>query len=316
MRWLEVSLTASAEAAEAVADVLARFASAGTAITGEAQTAGAPLTVRAYLPEPAASAYVQQQVREAIWHLSQISPLPEPAFQWIDGEDWAESWKDHFHPVAVGRRLIIVPAWMQANDPVRRPLFLEPGMAFGTGAHPSTRLCLAALEDLIQPEDVVVDVGCGSGILSVAAVLYGAGHVLACDLDEQAIAATLRSAELNGVASRLEVFQGSLPEAAARLAGRRPADVLAANILAPVLSHLLAGGLARLVRPGGSLVLSGILLDQRHIVDQPAIAAGLNFEAESCEGDWLALTYRRGASSRPGAAQGLLLPVEKETPPR
>ena len=293
MRWLEISLATSAENAEAVADVLARFVSGGTAITGETQTAGAPLTVRAYLPEAAASASAQQQVRQAIWHLSQISPLPEPTFQWIDGEDWAESWKASFHPLAIGQRLLILPPWIPQTDRSRMPLVLDPGMAFGTGAHPSTRMCLEALENLVQPGDLVVDLGCGSGILDVAAVLFGASHVLACDIDEHAIAATLRGAELNAVASQIEVFRGSWPEAAARLADRRPADILVANILAPILRRMLGEGLADLVGPAGWIVLAGILEEQRDELDAAARQAGLTLEAEARDGVWVTLTYRK-----------------------
>jgi len=293
VRWLEISLATSAENAEAVADVLAHFVSGGTAITGETQTAGAPLTVRAYLPEAAASASAQQQVRQAIWHLSQISPLPEPTFQWIDGEDWAESWKASFHPLAIGQRLLILPPWIPQTDRSRMPLVLDPGMAFGTGAHPSTRMCLEALENLVQPGDLVVDLGCGSGILDVAAVLFGASHVLACDIDEHAIAATLRGAELNAVASQIEVFRGSWPEAAARLADRRPADILVANILAPILRRMLGEGLADLVGPAGWIVLAGILEEQRDELDAAARQAGLTLEAEARDGVWVTLTYRK-----------------------
>ena len=297
MKWLEISLATSAENAEAVADVLARFASAGTAITGETQTPGAPFTVRAYLPESAASASVQQQVREAIWHLSQIAALPEPSFRLIEEEDWAESWKANFHPLAIGRRLLVLPPWVLQTDPTRMPLVIDPGMAFGTGAHPSTRHSMEALEERVQPEDLVVDVGCGSGILSVAAVLFGAGHVLACDIDEHAIVATLRSAEFNGVASQIEVFRGSWPEAAARLADRRPADVLVANILAPILDRMLGEGLADLVGPAGWIVLAGILEEQRDGLDATARQAGLTLEAEAREADWVTLTYRKPTES-------------------
>jgi len=293
VKWLEISLATSAENAEAVADVLARFASAGTAITGETQTPGAPFTVLAYLPEPAASAFVQQQVREAIWHLSQIAALPEPSFRLIEEEDWAESWKANFHPLAIGRRLLVLPPWVAPMDAARIPLVLDPGMAFGTGAHPSTRMCLEALENLVRPGDLVVDLGCGSGILSVAAVLFGAGHVLACDIDNEAVAATRRSAELNRVDSRLEVFQGSLPETAARLAGRRPADLAVANILAETLRELLREGLAGLVRDEGRLVLSGILADLEGGVEEVAVAVGLTLEQESFEQGWSTLTFRK-----------------------
>ncbi len=139
--------------------------------------------------------------------------------------------------------------------------------------------------------------GCGSGILSVAAVLFGAGHVLACDIDEHAIAATLRGAELNGVAAQIEVFRGSWPEAAARLADRRPADIVVANILAPILCRMLGEGLADLVGPAGWIVLAGILEEQRDGLDAAARQAGLTLEAEARDGDWVTLTYRKPSES-------------------
>jgi ribosomal protein L11 methyltransferase len=286
-------LATSAENAEAVADVLARFASGGTAISGETDTAGATLTVCGYLPEPAASEAVQDRVREAIWHLSQISPLPEPTFRWIEAEDWSESWKANFRPLAIGRRLLVLPPWIEQADPERLSLVLDPGMAFGTGAHPSTRMCLEALENLVRTQDVVVDLGCGSGILSVAAALLGAGTVLACDIDTEAIAATTQAAERNGVASQIEVFQGSLPEAAARLADHRPADIVVANILAPILARLLGEGMAHLARPGGWIILAGVLQEQRNDLDASARSAGLEFEAEAVDGIWVTMTYRK-----------------------
>jgi len=298
VKWLEVSLPASAEAAEAVADVLAGFAPNGTAISGELQPE-APLTVQAFLPAETATEDVRQRIREAIWHLSQIVALPEPSFRLIEEEDWAESWKVNFRPLAIGRRLLVLPPWIAPSDPTRLRLVLDPGMAFGTGAHPTTRMCLVALENLVQPGDFVIDLGCGSGILSVASLLLGAGRVWACDIEEEAVAATRRSADLNRVASHVEIFRGSLPEAAARLAGRPAADLVVANILAATLQSLLREGLAGLVRDQGRLVLSGILAGLEGGVDEEAAAAGLMLEQKTFEQDWCTLTYLHRASSRP-----------------
>lgn len=298
MKWLEVTLATSAENAEAVADVLARYALGGTAISGQTDRPDLPLTVRAYLSDDMATPTVQESIRQAIWHLSQISALPEPAFRWVEGEDWAESWKRHFQPMAVGRRVIVVPAWMRPQTTDRIPIYLDPGMAFGTGAHPSTRLCLQALEEAVRPGDRVIDVGCGSGILGIAAALFGAAQVVGCDTDEHAVAASRRCAELNRVEDRVEILPGRWQAVADRRAEGPPADVLVANILAPVLAELLGQGMAGLVRPGGRVILSGILLDQRDQVDRAAADAGLSPEPASFEQDWCALVYRRE-----GAAQ-------------
>jgi len=299
VRWLEVLLAVSTELAEAVADVLARFAPNGVAMSYETGAgAGGLVEVRAYLPEEAADAATQQRVRESLWHLSQIQPVPEPTFRWIEDEDWSEAWKSNYRPLAVGRRLLIVPAWLASETADRIPVFLDPGMAFGTGAHPTTRLCLAALEDALHPGDLVVDIGCGSGILSIAAVLLGADRVLACDIDQDALAATERGAERNGVRHAIEVFPGSLEQVLERLQGSRAADVLVANILAPVLEAMLGAGASDAVRQGGILILSGILAEQSAGVRAAAERAGLSLLAEESEGDWRALKLRKGNAAR------------------
>jgi ribosomal protein L11 methyltransferase len=294
VRWLEVSLAVSTELAEAVADILARFAPQGVAMSYEAgATPGSLVVVRAYLPEAAADASERRRLEESLWHLSQIQPLPEPSTRWIE-EDWAEAWKANYRPLAVGSRLLIVPAWLKGEDPDRIPLYLDPGMAFGTGAHPTTRLCLVALEAALTPGDLVVDLGCGSGILGVAAALLGAGQVLACDIDADALAATERSAERNGVRRTIEIIPGSLAQVEERLrAARRAADIVVANILAPVLQEMLATGLAETLRPGGTLILSGILAEQSEGVKSEGRNAGLALAAEESEGEWRALILRR-----------------------
>lgn len=293
MKWLAVSVTVPGELAEAVADVLARFAPGGTVVSGVPPLETADhLTVQAYLDEPSAGPDGKRRIAEALWHLSQIAPVPEPSFTWVEEENWAESWKAHFRPLAVGRRLIVVPAWMANDEPERLPIVLEPGMAFGTGAHPSTRLCLEALEERVRPGDVVVDVGCGSGILGIAAARLGASRVLACDIDADAVAAARRGAERNGLTGTIEVFDGSVAEAAARLPPRK-ADVVLANILAPTLEDMLGTGLGDLARPEGIVVLAGILSGQRDGVARAAESAGLRLAAEAAEGDWVALTCRK-----------------------
>jgi len=293
VKWLAVSMTVPGELAEAVADVLARFAPSGTAVSGVPPLDTADhLTVQAYLEEPSAGPDAKRRIAEALWHLSQITPIPEPSFTWIEEEDWAESWKEHFRPLSVGRRLVVVPAWLANDEPERLPIVLEPGMAFGTGAHPSTRLCLEALEERVRPGDVVVDVGCGSGILGIAAARLGARRVLACDIDADAVAAARRGAELNGLTGTIEVFHGSVAEAAARLSQRK-ADVVLANILAPTLEALLRAGLIGLARRDGVIVLAGILSGQRDGVARAAEKAGLRLTAETAEGDWVALIFRK-----------------------
>lgn len=306
MRWREVTLSVEAELAEAVADVLARYAPSGAAVSiGPEAASGGPLLVQAYFPDDDRAAATEQAIREAVWHLSQIRPIPEPAFRLLDELDWAEAWKANYHPLPIGDRLIVIPSWERLDPGSRVPVYLDPGMAFGTGAHPTTRLCLLAIEQNLRPGDLMIDLGCGSGILAVAAARLGAWRVLACDTDAEAVSATRRSAEANGVTPSIDVFPGSLPEALSRLddLGRR-ADLVAANILAPVLIDLLAHGLARTLSDEGLLVVSGILTDQEHDVAQAALDAGLHLRRSQTDGDWRALWLtKRNAAPVHEAAQ-------------
>jgi len=154
MNWLEISLDVDGEMAEAVAEVLARFAPNGvviesTAISPETEGQGRPvgdLQVRAYLKIDAQIEETRQRVEEALWHLGRIRELPPPTFRTIGETNWAENWKQHYKPVPIGERLIIVPAWMESPDTLRIPIQIDPGMAFGTGTHPTTQLCLELLE--------------------------------------------------------------------------------------------------------------------------------------------------------------------------
>jgi ribosomal protein L11 methyltransferase len=297
--WWEVSLRVKEELAESVADVMARFAPGGVALgydtiepdpDGEGAPAG-PLTVRAYLPADAEWESRRARLEEALWHLGQISPLPEPEWSAVIEKDWSLEWKKHYRPIRIGRRLRIVPSWMDPA-PFARDLILrlDPGMAFGTGMHPTTQLCLETLEDRIRPGMDVIDLGCGSGILAIAAVKLGAGRALGVDTDPQAVRVARENVLLNGVESSVEVRPGSLPEL---LQEARSAPLVVANILAVVLREMLAAGLARIVQPRGRLVLSGILEDQSAGVETAIREAGLRVDQKLIRQDWVALVAEK-----------------------
>jgi ribosomal protein L11 methyltransferase len=297
--WWEVSLKVKEELAESVADVLARFAPGGVALgydsvepdpDGEGKPAG-PLTVRAYLPADAGWESRRAQIEEALWHLGRIAPLPDPEWRAVIEKDWSLEWKQHYHPIRLGRRIQIVPSWMDptpyASDLVLR---LDPGMAFGTGMHPTTQLCLETLEDLAATGSDVIDLGCGSGILAIAAAKLGAGRVLGVDIDPQAVRTARENILLNGVESTVQIRAGSLAEL---LKEERSAPLVVANILAVVLREMLAAGLARTVRPGGRLVLSGILEEQSAAVEAAIREAGMRVEEKRVRQDWVALITQR-----------------------
>src|SRR3990172_2383449 len=220
LNWLEVSLNVNGELAEAVADVLARFAPNGVVVENgvffrDAADPGTSLpdvSVRAYLTVDDQLEDTRQRLEEALWYLSSIQPLPEAVYRSIPDQDWMQAWKKNYRPIPVGEKLIIVPAWMESTDDTRIPIRIDPGMAFGTGTHPTTQLCLEMLEKYVQPDADVIDVGCGSGILSIGALKLGAGRALAVDIDQAAVFATEENARANGIDSGLLTGIGSVDE--------------------------------------------------------------------------------------------------------
>ena len=235
------------------------------------------MTVRAYLParDRAAADRAVTEVAAALGHLQAfgLRPIGELTTRIVQEADWADAWKAYFPVMRIGRRLVIRPTWRRHR---RRPddvvLALDPGMAFGTGLHPTTRLCLAAVEDLADRGVVtgarVLDVGCGSGILAIAACKLGAASALGVDTDPIAIEATAANARRNALARRIRAREGSLPT------GEGDFDVVLANLIAGVLVPL-AGALRDELRPGGTLLASGIFVDREAEVRDAFEAAGL-----------------------------------------
>lgn len=304
MQWTEISVLCDGEAAEAVAELFNRFNSrpgedgSGAVIEVGGFDAYGELTepvvtVRTYLP--AGDQERQRQIEEGLWFLGRLYPMPEPAIRELAEEDWANAWKRHYAPTRVGQRLLIVPSWQAdelgpaARDEIGQPLLpviLDPGMAFGTGLHPSTRLCMRALEQQLRSGEAVLDVGCGSGVLSITAARLGAGSILATDIDPIAVTATVENCQRNGVDSQVTARSGSLPERAERPAGW---PVIVANILADVIVHLLVDGMAQLLAPNGRLIVSGIIEPRAGDVEAALEQAHLRVADRLAEGDWVAL---------------------------
>lgn len=301
MNWLELSLTCSPEAAEAVSEVLARYAEGGVAVEATSFETDdydrgvpiGPVVVRAYLPHNGQLEAHKLAIAAGLGHLNVIldGALPAPLYRAVSEQDWAESWKTSFRPIRIGRRLLIVPAWLEHEArPGDIVVKLDPGMAFGTGTHPTTQLCLAAIERHLPAGQPVIDLGTGSGILAIAAVKLGAPMVWAYDIDEEAVRAAAENAHENGVGDALKVARGSLAELRALHA---QAPFVLANILARVLVDLFDQGLADLVAPGGLIVLSGILDTQAYQVRAALAQAGLTFVAQEAIEDWVAILARK-----------------------
>jgi ribosomal protein L11 methyltransferase len=311
-KWLEVSLIVDGEYAEVVAEVLARYAPGGTAIeataiqpdpNGEGIPYG-PLRVRGFLPVDQGLEETRRRLEEALWYLGRIRrdhPLPQPQYKWVEEVNWVEAWKKHYHPVEVGEKLMVVPAWLEPDTEGRTPILIDPGMAFGTGTHPTTQLCLEMVEAHLHPQ--VIDLGCGSGILAIAALKLGAQHALGVDIDPEAIDNARQNARSNGVEQSLDLEVGSLADVQQGRFSLRRAGLVLANILAPILAKMLDEGLADLLDAGGVLVLSGILMDQWQ--GSPEIEAAplqdvvrrhnLDVLELRQTGDWIAAALTRGA---------------------
>jgi ribosomal protein L11 methyltransferase len=303
MNWLEVTLTVNGELAEAVADVLARFAFSGVMMEQgvkytdeeDAGTPTGPITVRAYLEVNDQIEETRQKLEESLYYLGMIQPLPPASYKEIADQNWMESWKQHYKPILIGERLAIIPAWMDSPDPNRIPIKIDPGMAFGTGTHPTTQLCLELMENMIADDRLsnakfqIIDVGCGSGILSIAAIKLGAKSALGVDIDPGSIVNARENANLNHVGKELILETGSVQEILNGKFAFRRAPLVVANILAPVIIRLFEVGLAELLETSGKIILSGILQEQAQNVIAAAQTKGLRLKEQKQMGDWVAL---------------------------
>ena len=189
--------------------------------------------------------------------------------------------------------MLILPAWVEQEDPDRIPLRIDPSMAFGTGTHPTTQLCLALAEEYVQPGIDVIDVGCGSGILSIGSILLGAKYALGVDIDPESMKNSMDNARRNNVLDKCEFYQGSVAEILKDETSIKHAPLVLANILAPILLMLFDVGMAELVDPDGILVLSGILEDQEEKVRKMAESKGLTFLKRMQVKDWVAMSFRK-----------------------
>ncbi|WP_308541982.1 50S ribosomal protein L11 methyltransferase [uncultured Oscillibacter sp.] len=209
-------------------------------------------------------------------------------------EDWENNWKQYYKPMEIGQRLLVIPQWEQVDPGQRVPLILDPGLTFGTGSHATTRLCLTALEKIVAQGDRVLDLGCGSGILSIAALRLGASQALAVDIDDKCLDVAYENAALNGIGKdRYTVRVGDvLSDGSLRRELEGSYDIVVANIVADVIIAL-APLVPSMLRPGGTFLCSGIIDDRAEEVRAALEAAGWTvLETQSADG-WFAYTCRR-----------------------
>ena len=294
--WIELSVEADVEAVEPVSEILGRVA-AGTAVQptrllhdpddelSAREDPGAPFVVVAHIPDDGASAAAIEATERALWHLQAfgLRPVGPLRIRHVDDADWTDAWRAHYVPQHVGR-VVVVPSWVdEPLGPGDVAITLDPGMAFGTGLHPTTRGCLHLLQEVPRIPSDVLDVGCGSGILALAALRLGAERAVCIDTDPLAVTATRENALRNGLGHRVTAVEGTLTD----VPPARYALVLA-NLVAGVLVQLaprLAGHLA----PGGVLLASGIIEPRAAEVDSALDAVGLAVVDRRDDGEWVSL---------------------------
>ena len=301
--WVEISCRVPAELADIVAEYLTGLSGNGVCVENinvdafcHSEIPDSPtMTIRSYFSTTEDSAGRLGEISTFLKELSQRQPgcvLPEPELSSVSTEDWSSSWKVNFKPLRIGRRLLIVPSWEQVQPgPDDIVLHLDPGMAFGTGGHETTRLCLELLEQIMDDMPLlltpaVLDLGTGSGILAMAAVQLGAGHVCAVDIDPQAVEVARENLAANGLSEQVECSTTPLESMTESF------DVILANILAEELVRL-APFLAERLNPGGSLVLSGILAEKEGLVRSGFAHLPLTYLTTLQAGEWVALHYRK-----------------------
>ena len=306
MKWIEVSVEADGEGAEAVAEAFQKLGHGGVAIEGAVQSAPldgveyplpAPgrVTVRTYLPADSEFEDKRRSIVAVLGLLGTAWPFSAPVFREMDEQDWANAWKEHFHVLRIGRRVVVKPTWRDyTSQPDDAIVELDPGMAFGTGLHPSTRLCLLEL-DATPPRDThVLDLGTGSGILAIAAARLGARDVLALDIDSVAVTVATDNVRRNGLSDRIAVARGTLPLANDPRRDAAPSgfDIAVANITAPVLTGM-AEHLVAALRPGGRLIAGGILDDLAPALRERFESLGARVLKVAAESDWRVIVAQR-----------------------
>lgn len=291
MPWIQLRVTTTEDKAEQVSDMLQGWGAQAVSFVDAHDT---PI----YEPMPGEVIYWTNTVVVGLFDAEHpmeqvISKLQQVAFfkdnleyklEQLEDKDWEREWMDNFHPIKFGERLWVCPSWRDIPDPAAVNVMLDPGLAFGTGTHPTTALCMQWLDQHIKPEQTVVDFGCGSGILGIAALKLGAKRVVGIDIDPQAIEASTANAARNNVSGQIELY---LPKDQPQL----QADVVVANILAGPLAEL-SEVISGYVKPGGLLALSGILQSQaQHVID--AYSEKFSFDPVAEQDEWVRLSARK-----------------------
>ncbi|MCK1982105.1 MULTISPECIES: 50S ribosomal protein L11 methyltransferase [Peribacillus] len=311
MKWSEFAIQTTNEAVEPVSNILHEAGASGVVIEDPLELVkerenvfgeiyhlnpddypDEGVVIKAYLPVNSFLNDTVDAIKESINNLllfdidlgKNVVSISE-----VHEEEWATAWKKYYNPVKISERFTIVPTWEDYTPVSSDELIIEldPGMAFGTGTHPTTVMCIQALERTVRPGDLVVDVGTGSGVLSIAAALLDAKRIQSLDLDEVAVQSAIQNVEINNVQDKVSVSQGNLLDGV-----NEQADIVVANILAEVIMRF-TDDVAKVVKPGGHFIASGIIQTKKQDVKDAIIASGFTVEETILMEDWVAIIAKR-----------------------
>jgi len=300
--WYQLSVDVDSESVEAVSELFGRYGfNQGVAIDEPYVQDGdgdnmhvaldKPFTIHTYVADEDFRPEIVEELRQALYFLGQLRSVSDVRISSLKEEDWANAWKEHFQVHKIGDRVVIRPPWRE-YDPQDDEIVIEldPGMAFGTGLHPSTKLSMLGTEEVVKPGDTVLDVGTGSGILAIAAAKIGATKVDTVDVESVAVRATRENADRNGVGNVIAVEPGSVGPGQPFWGEQY--DVVIANIIARVLIEICEAVVAH-TKPGGSIVLAGIIESREQDVIDAYKVQGAEVTNRRFQDDWVSLVLRR-----------------------
>ena len=293
--WIELSIEAPPEYVEPLSEIFYRYGEGGVAVEqpaefypDEGESAPVPdrVTVKTYLPRDATTDRRRAQIDVGVRLVAHLAPVSELRERPVSEDDWKDNWKEFFHVLRVGRRIVICPSWREHEpEPDDIIVHLDPGMAFGTGHHPTTRMCLELIERILPRSARVLDLGCGSAILSIAAGKLGAERVVGLEIDPIAAGAGHANVGMNDLRDSVDIVRGTLPSPKAPA---QSFDLVVANISARVITDM-AGHITESAAPGGKIIASGIIEKSLPGVIESLEAAGATIEEKFVDGDWTAL---------------------------
>jgi len=310
MIWNEVSLTISRDAAEAAANIFFEIGAQGVVIEDPHDIEryikenrwdyydiptdcleGDGVIVKGYLPADESFEEAMKEFNQSVAWLRECFPTCQAdiCIRKMAEEDWASSWKQYYKTSKIGERVIVQPEWEEyLPAPGEVVVKIDPGSAFGTGTHATTIMCVQLLEKYLTPGQIVFDVGCGSGILSIAAAKLGAGFVFARDIDPAAIHATRKNAKVNGI---MDSFEAEIGSYLTGVPGK--ADLIVCNIVSGAIIEFSPQAFSKLL-PGGIFIASGIIADRTEEVERELKAAGFSLLETLVRGEWVAMAARKG----------------------